>query len=254
MSTHVRNMSGLGCGGNWSYEQVGFYDIFVVAMCGRYSFFNEEELFERFQVPKITLPLTDHYNVAPGTVMPVIVSREERQVVPMRWGLLPHWAQEEKVGYKMINARAETLSEKRSFKNLLAHNRCLIPASGFFEWEKQDGGPKQPYYIHLKHEPLFAFAGLYNEWKHPEAGTIIPTYTIITTDANEAMAAIHTRMPVILDRDYEDEWLNPDLSEPEHVMRQLQLIEPDEMDIYPVSTAVNTPKNDTASVLKPLED
>lgn len=217
-------------------------------MCGRYSFFTDDELYDRFKAVKGDWELQEHYNVAPGMTMPIIVNTDQRHVVPMRWGLIPSWAKEEKAGYKMINARSETLAEKPTFKKLLVHNRCLVPANGFFEWKKQDG-PKQPYYIHLKNEPLFAFAGLYSEWKNPETGQELSTYTIVTTEAEGPMADIHHRMPIILDRKFEDEWLNPDISEAEEAMKQLQQAPLDKWDIYPISTAVNSPKNDSAALI-----
>src|SRR5688572_13048594 len=134
-------------------------------MCGRYSFFDTEQLYERFEVEE-RIALEPRYNVAPSQTMPVIVNTDRRLVVPMRWGLLPAWAKDINTGYSMINARIESLAEKRSYKNLLAHNRCLIPANGFFEWQRLEKH-KVPYFIHLKDEPLFAFAGLYSEWEDP---------------------------------------------------------------------------------------
>lgn len=221
-------------------------------MCGRYSFFNEEELYDRFKVIRGDWELRDHYNVAPSQNMPVIINDGSQNLIQiMRWGLLPTWAKDEKTGYKMINAREETLASKPIFKNLLPHNRCLIPASGFFEWQRSLG-PKVPYFIHLKNESLFAFAGLYSEWKNPATANIISSYTIITTAAIKPISNIHERMPYIIARSTEDDWLNADESEPETALRKIELVAPEKIAMYPVSPLVNKPSNDTPAILGPV--
>ncbi|MEX1997927.1 MAG: SOS response-associated peptidase, partial [Candidatus Andersenbacteria bacterium] len=185
-------------------------------MCGRYSFFDTEQLFERFNVPKVVLE--DRYNVAPSFDMPVIIDDGSKHIEVMKWGLIPHWAKEEKTDYKLINARIETLAEKPTFKNLLKSQRCLVPARGFFEWHRTDEG-KEPYYFHL--DDIFAFAGLYDVWEHDDK--VIDSYTIITANAEGGIADIHNRMPVILTQKAETDWLNPDLSEPDEALRVLDL-------------------------------
>src|SRR5665647_3762098 len=140
--------------------------------------------------------------------MPVVVEHDHVELVLMEWGLIPHWAKDLKSSKHPINARAETLAERPMFRGLLKHNRCLIPASGFYEW-KQDGPRKEPYYIHLKESPLFAFAGLYDVWDDAN-GEAHPTYTIITTEANDLVAPLHNRMPVILRPEDEIRWLSPE--------------------------------------------
>src|SRR5258707_8602572 len=177
-------------------------------MCGRYSLPDPEDIPIRFKGTRFGYDLKPRYNAAPSEDMPVVVSDGEKHVELMRWGLVPFWAKDEKIGYKMINARAETLSEKPSFRKALSLQRCIVPAGGFFEW-KQAGKEKIPYYIHLKHQKLFSFAGLYDCWRNKD-GKELHSYTIITTRPNAVVGAIHDRMPVILTKEHEETWLNPD--------------------------------------------
>jgi len=132
----------------------------------------------------------------------------------MRWGLISHWAKDESIGYKMINARAETITEKPSYRGLIRSKRCIVPASGFYEWQDTGGKGKQPYYIHADAGEYLPFAGLYDIWKIPE-GMEIYSFTIITTQPTVNLQAIHNRMPVILEPDAEDVWLNPDVTDPQ---------------------------------------
>ena len=166
-------------------------------MCGRYIFIPAEELFLRFAV-KDKVKLQTCYNVAPGQDMPVIINKNGNNTISvLKWGLIPSWARDsDKFKHGLINARVESLTEKPSFKNLLKANRCLVPANGFYEWKKE-GKKKIPYFIHLPDNELFTFAGLYDG----------NTYTIITTAANEKVAGIHDRMPVILSKSIEQGWL-----------------------------------------------
>jgi putative SOS response-associated peptidase YedK len=168
----------------------------------------------------------------------------------MRWGLIPHWAKDQKIGYKMINARIETLKEKPSYRGSLKSKRCLVPASGYYEWHETKEG-KVPYYIHEKDEPLFGFAGLYDEWKD-EKGNDIYSFTIITTDANRFMSKIHHRMPVILSETTEDKWLDKELLDSDKALALLEHSKPD-LDAYEVSKAVNRPANDSSYIIKPLK-
>jgi putative SOS response-associated peptidase YedK len=146
------------------------------------------------------------FNIAPGSEMPVIIHEEKNELVMMKWGLVPHWVQDIQTAKRPINARAETLSEIFSFKELLKNQRCLVPASGFFEWKKE-GSKKIPFYLHLTKIPLFAFAGLYDCWECPD-GKLFFMYTIITSEPNELIAKIHNRMPSILLPEHEDRWLS----------------------------------------------
>jgi putative SOS response-associated peptidase YedK len=167
-------------------------------------------------------------------------------------GVNPYWAKNAKFQFTTINARLEGIESKPAFRKPFKSRRCLVPATGFFEWDKS-AKPSQPYYFRLKHEELFAFAGLYDIWKDPKTGTEIQSYTIITTEANGVVGKIHHRMPVILQKEYEDEWLNPDIVEPERLLPLLKQYPDKDMEAYPVSTEVNRPKNDTSDLITPIE-
>ena len=204
---------------------------------------------QRFNVAPVVEGLQLRFNVAPTQTMPVIVRHSPNSVELMRWGLIPRWAKDPSPGLRTINARAETVAEKRTYKRPLQSQRCLVPASGFYEWLRTADG-KIPHWIYLPDEPLFAFAGLWDAWTSPE-GNEVRSYTIITCEANAFMAPIHHRMPVILTREAEEDWLNPDLVEPE---RLLPLLRPyrGEMAAHPVSRAVNNPRNDYPDLVRPV--
>ena len=181
-------------------------------MCGRFELVNGQRLFVRFQVSNAapaapTIP--DNADVRP--TQHILVVQADHVLSSMRWGLIPAWAKDPRIGNKMINARAEGIAEKPSFKRPLRSQRCLIPASAFFEW-KGTPGAKVKYRIGRKDGELFGFAGLYDTWKSPD-GESVSTCTIITTTPNGVMAPIHNRMPVILQPDDEELWLNPDITE-----------------------------------------
>jgi putative SOS response-associated peptidase YedK len=220
-------------------------------MCGRYSLVCIDDLGNRFRVHDPTLGFRSRFNVAPSQVMPVIVQRGEKpEIIPMQWGLISTSSQARAKGIRPINARAESLQEKPVFRSLLEKGRCLVPASGFFEW-KNEGRRKIPFYIHPRDRPVFAFAGLYNRCED-DLGRVHLTYTIITTKASSSLVHVHDRMPVILDSRTEEPWLNgetPALSDP---VGFLSRTVPGEMEIYPVSTRVNDPKNDDSSLIRPL--
>jgi len=167
----------------------------------------------------------------------------------MRWGLIPSWAKDPSIGSRMINARSETLAEKPSYRNALKRRRCLIVADGFYEWQKQPGG-KIPMYITLKDRQPFGFAGLYETWTEPESGESLVTCTIVTGPANEFMASIHERMPIILPPDAYDLWLDPQEMNTARVLELLKPYPADQMRAYPVSTRVNTPANDDPSLIE----
>ncbi len=175
-------------------------------MCGRYSLVCIDELGNRFRVFNPMIGARSRFNIAPGVAMPVVVGGESPAIVMMQWGLIPHREKSTGTVRPLINARAETLTEKLSFRHLIANKRCLVPASGYFEW-KTEGHRKMPFYFSLPKSPLFAFAGLYDEWHDPD-GKKIATYTIITTEPNAISAPIHNRMPVILSRENEVRWLS----------------------------------------------
>jgi putative SOS response-associated peptidase YedK len=180
----------------------------------------------------------------------------------MQWGLVPAWSREPKVAYSTINARAETVVSKPTFRKPLSSQRCLVPATGYFEWVEstQQGGRaslgKQPYRIHLRNEALngvegiFAFAGLYDIWQGP-GGEELRSYTIVTTKANDALSAIHSRMPVILPVDLEEAWLDPNNSDAEKLVSLLQPYPQERLSAYPVSRLVNSPANEGRQLIDP---
>lgn len=208
-------------------------------MCGRYSFFDTEQLYERFEVPKGKEQLHDRYNVAPGSEMPVIAGGDARHIEVLRWGITPKWAKE-KGGRGLINARAETVAEKPTFRKLFENSRCLVPARGWYEWMKENG--KQPYYFRLKNDSIFSFAGIYGE----------DEYLILTTDALPALKKVHHRMPVVLERDEEQEWLNPDFTEVDQLKAALNVSGTLKFEVYPVSKAVNRADRDEHDLIKEM--
>jgi putative SOS response-associated peptidase YedK len=169
-------------------------------------------------------------------------------MVRMRWGLIPHWAKDEKTAYKMINARVETLTQRPAFRSLLRHHRALVPASGFYEWQGQ-GREKTSYDSHSQDAQYFAFAGLYHVWTKPN-GEDLSTFTIMTTEANDFMARLHNRMPAILARELEVAWLDPDLTKAQDALDVLSRGTGLALDAYPVSRMVNQPSVDSRAVIQ----
>ena len=225
-------------------------------MCGRYTQKESlEQLLKRLGLSKI-LSLKPRFNIAPSQMVPCVRQPQEtghRETVMLKWGLIPSWAKDPSIGYKMINARAETVAEKPSFRKAFKRQRCLLLADGFYEW-KREGKAKQPYYIHFKDSRPFAFAGLWERWKDTtkEDSTSIESCTIITTGANELMEPIHHRMPVILDENSIEMWLNVEIMEPTILNPLLRPYHSDEMEAYPVSLVVNNPRNDRVECTEPL--
>jgi putative SOS response-associated peptidase YedK len=217
-------------------------------MCGRYSIVPVDNVAERFQAGQTQQPLLPSYNVAPGTSMPVVVHDTSNRIELMNWGLIPFWSKDPNISYKTINARAETVASSPAFRESFRRRRCLVPASGFFEWRKTERG-KTPYFIHLKDAELFAFAGLYDVWKDAE-GRELRTYTIITTIPNDLVQPIHNRMPVILHPDDEAMWLDPKMNDTKALRALLNPFPDALMEAYPVSRAVNTPANDTPALIE----
>jgi len=217
-------------------------------MCGRFTFVDIEDIRERFNAEPIDLK--PNYNVAPTQNVPVIVNNG--QLAMFKWGLIPFWAKDPAIGNKLINARAETVDEKPSFKTILQRKRCLIIADGFYEWKKE-GASKRPHRIVLKSKELFGFAGLWDTWMSP-SGEIVNSCTIITTTPNELMSVIHNRMPVILSRDSERVWLDQDIVD-SNFLKSLLLPYPAELMLaYEVSSFVNSPKNNGPECLEPVAD
>lgn len=219
-------------------------------MCGRYSLICIDDLGNRFRVHNPMIGARSKFNVAPASEMPVIVRKDSDEIALMRWGLVPHWTKEPGSTPHPINARAESLAEKPRFAPLVKSRRCLVPASGFYEWKK-DGKRKIPFYFHLPGEPLFAFAGLYDAWHGPD-GTNLLTYTIITCPANPLLADVHDRMPVILSRENEERWLAPGPVPAEDLPRILAPCPASAMEKVAVSDRVNNPAADDENLIRPL--
>ncbi|MFD5853903.1 SOS response-associated peptidase [Cytobacillus pseudoceanisediminis] len=220
-------------------------------MCGRFSLTEDISILQQYFDFEISEEITPRYNIAPSQrVLTVLSDGQERRAGTMKWGLVPFWAKDEKIGYKMINARAEGIDEKPSFKHAFKRRRCLILTNGFYEWKKQEDGNKQPYRFVMKDNKPFAFAGLWETWKKGEKP--LHSCTIITTTPNKITEDVHDRMPVILHQDSYDLWLNPKNNDTEHLKSLLVPYPAEEMDLYPVSTMVNSPKNDIAEILAPL--
>src|SRR5262245_15903963 len=180
-------------------------------MCGRYTIATPpDQLAERFDATLPAEMLQPRYNAAPTQLLPVLLNEDdpERHIQVLRWGLIPHWAKSANVDYRMINARAESLEEKPTFRTALQKRRCLVLADSFYEWQKTPDGKKIPMRIMLKSDEPFAFAGLWESWKDRESGESIRSFTIITTEANELVTPIHNRMPVILPRENENAWID----------------------------------------------
>ncbi len=213
-------------------------------MCGRYTItVTLEELMAYYMLADNGMPFIEpRYNVAPmQKVTAIINDGENNKLGELRWGLVPVWSKDDKSGFKMINARSETVAEKPAFRGLLTRKRCLIPADGFYEW-KATGGKKQPYRIVLKDRNLFSFAGLYDTWTGPE-GNKISTCTIITTTPNELMADIHDRMPVILPREDESVWLDRTNQDKDLLLNLLKPYDADKMHAYKVGGSVGNVRN-----------
>ena len=222
-------------------------------MCGRYTLTSGLTILQRrFSFAAEQLNLEPRYNLAPGQNAPVIVSEDSNLLKLMRWGLVPSWAKETSTGYKMINARAETLPEKPTFKKSLQRRRCLVVADGFFEWANVPGTrSKIPMRFVLRSREPFAFAGLWDTWGKPD-GDELHTFTIITTQANDLLQPVHNRMPVILPQENEDLGLDPDNRDMERLVFLLQPYPSNEMVAYPVSPLVNSPKNDKPECIQEI--
>ena len=210
-------------------------------MCGRFVLMTPgRDLAERFGLEEIP-DLEPRYNIAPTQVVVIIrVDRDtlQKRLARVKWGLIPFWAKETSIGNRLINARGESAAEKPAFRAAFKTRRCLVPADGFYEWEKRKGGQKQPYLVSNSDGSPFAFAGLWESWTGPE-GEIIESCTILTTDANDLTRPIHDRMPVILKPEDYDLWLDPEVKEPELLKSLLRPYPSEEMVVEPVSPKVN---------------
>ncbi len=221
-------------------------------MCGRYALFHSYDDIVKYFPFHLVIDDEEtgaRYNAAPTQELPVITADGHMQ--RFRWGLVPFWAKEISIGNKMINARAETLMEKPSFRTAFTKRRCIIPVSGFYEWKAAEKG-KRPFFIHPKDEPLFAMAGLWDEWNDPETKTAIRSFSIITTEPNALMKDIHNRMPAILRPEDQELWLSSS-ADPEELLHALRPYPAGKMVAYQVSTAVNSPRNDDEALIENIE-
>lgn len=223
-------------------------------MCGRYSFtLPPEAIREIFRV-MTNLNLRPRYNIAPTDEVPVIGRNEDgqRALKMFRWGLIPRWSKAMPKGTPQINARAETVTKNAMFSDALARRRCLVPADGFYEWHKDKSTKdRRPWRIFDPDRPAFAFAGIWEHWRNPE-GQVVRSFAIITTDANERIAEIHDRMPVMLRREDEDTWLDP--TRPESAL--LSLLAPYDAErtaLHRVDVRVNSVKNDDPACMAPID-
>jgi putative SOS response-associated peptidase YedK len=252
----------------------------LATMCGRYASSRKpEDLVEEFEIDKVEAKetLQPDYNVAPTKQVYAVVEREpreperggaegdpERQLRTVRWGLVPFWAKDPAVGSKMINARTETVHEKPAYRRAFASRRCLLPADGYFEWyateqKTKAGKPvKQPFFIHPADGGVLAMAGLYEIWRDPTRGEDDPdrflwTCTVLTTTAEDELGRIHDRMPMLVERDRWESWLDPRISDVEELKGLLVPAAPGLLEAYPVGTSVNNVRNNGPELVDPLE-
>jgi putative SOS response-associated peptidase YedK len=223
-------------------------------MCGRYTESKRlTDVKQRIAFDRAQLELMPRFNIAPTQDAPVVVVQDGEVVLkPMRWGLIPFWAKDESIGDRMINARAETVKEKPSFRTSFQRKRCLVVADSFYEWQRLPNSKlKQPMRILLRNEGVFAFAGLWDSWRQPD-GKALETFTIITGEPNEVVAPIHNRMAVILPKEHHEQWLDPEFQDTDKLAQLLVPYPAGEVKTYPVSTLVNSAKFEDARCIEPL--
>jgi putative SOS response-associated peptidase YedK len=226
-------------------------------MCGRYKLVLLSELTSLFPWIKVGPRVEPRYNIAP--TQPILMAANDPVAAEFKfdfalWGLIPSWAKDPSIGSRMINARAETLQEKPSFRTALRRRRCLIPADGFYEWRRNDDGSKTPMHIRLKSGKPFAFAGLWDAWHDPAGGGEVRSGTIITGAPNALMAPIHNRMPIIVPAALHQQWLSPNEVNPADLRSVFEPYPADEMEAFAVSNKVNSPRNDSQACVEPATD
>ncbi|KGX92992.1 hypothetical protein N781_14060 [Pontibacillus halophilus JSM 076056 = DSM 19796] len=212
-------------------------------MCGRFTFtIQPEDVLTHFHIEQELEGGSPRYNIAPGQqVLSVVHDGENNRAGYLKWGLVPVWAKDPSIGYKMINARSETAHEKPSFKRLMERKRCIIVADSFFEW-KEENGRKQPYRIYAPKQSFFSFAGLWDRWRDGDEDLV--TCTILTREANPFMESLHHRMPIILPEEQEQWWIQSETRNAKQVHDALRQFSPPELEAYPVHSMVNSAKND----------
>jgi putative SOS response-associated peptidase YedK len=221
-------------------------------MCGRFILFTPApKIATRFRVKRVdpTLP-GPSYNIAPSRDIAIVNTEGQRQLITAKWGLVPSWAKDTSVGTRMINARAETITEKPSFRHAIEKQRCLVITNGFFLW-KMEGKRKLPMFVRVSSGKVFAFAGLYNLWTSPE-GETLHTCTIITTSANDLIKPFQDRMPVILLKSDENTWLDPSFRDMEAILPLLTAFDADSMEVWEVTAKMNRPDYDDPENIKPI--
>ena len=220
-------------------------------MCGRITLTSSaSEVAAQFEVPDVP-SLPARYNIAPSQeIVTVRMAREGlREVSLERWGLVPHWAKDPAIGNRMVNARCETLESKAAFRDAVRRRRCIVPASGFYEWSGS-GASRRPYVFRMQSGALLGIAGLYERWIGP-GGEVVDSCTIVTTDANETLRPFHDRMPVLLAPADHAQWLDRDERDPQRVLALCAPCPPDWLAHSPVSSRVNNPRNDDPACLEP---
>ncbi|MCM3764552.1 SOS response-associated peptidase [Neobacillus niacini] len=224
-------------------------------MCGRFTLTASiDQILDRFDIQAFLDEenYAPSYNIAPSqSVLAIINDGKANRMGFLKWGLIPPWAKDPSIGYKMINARAETIAEKPSFRKAFQKKRCLIIADSFYEWKRHNDKTKTPMRIKLKYEDLFAMAGIWEQWKSPEGKSVF-SCSVITTTPNELMTEIHDRMPVILKPEDEKTWLNPAINDPKEMARFLVPLDHNLMEAYQVSPLVNSPKNNSIELIQEI--
>ena len=220
-------------------------------MCGRFIQKSERRIItEEFYISEFLNEVITSYNIAPGQKAGIIFNDSSNKYAQYQWGLVPSWAKDPAIGNRMINARAETLSEKPSFKAAFRNRRCLIPADGFYEWKKE-GNFKVPYFIYQKSKKPLSLAGLWESWKSPD-GNSLCTFTIVTTEANELLRELHDRMPVILPPDKREVWLSPENTDIQALSAFLTPVDEAALEFYEISRFVNSPQNNSPQCIAPV--
>jgi putative SOS response-associated peptidase YedK len=224
-------------------------------MCGAYglSVRNIQNLIDRFDIVNFLDNFKPRWNIRPGQSNPVIIDQGNKEIELMVWGLIPHFATDEQYKYKTINAKAETVDKLPTFRHSFVKKRCLVPATGFYEPDKINF-VKQPFpwhYFKMKDNSIFSFAGLYDIWKDKNNGTEIHSYSIITTVPNTIVGKYHDRMPVILEKEDEDIWLNPDVDEASQLLPLLKPFPSDKLEEWEVGAEARNPRNDYPEVIEP---
>jgi putative SOS response-associated peptidase YedK len=221
-------------------------------VCGRFTQQRPTaELAALFDAEPPPAELLPTYNLAPTDEAAVIVERGDRRAIrAYRWGLIPSWAKDEKIASKLFNARAETLATSGAFRESFRRRRCIVPADGFYEWQRS-GGARQPFLIHRADGAPLALAGLWSGWHHPETDQVIRTFTIVTTAANGTLSAVHNRMPVVLEQKHWSRWLDPTREDTEELNGLLVPAPDDELVLYPVKPLVNNVRNNGPELIEP---